>query len=186
MKMFWKIFTESLKIVILTSIISSVGGVSLENINVKLVALLPFLILLPAMNDMIGNFGTILSSKLTTLLYMGKIREKGWWSSHKVGNLFLIIAVVAFLSSIYISLLACVIALLKGFELDALFVLKTLMATVMVTALLIVFMFWLTATAGFYIFKKNEDPDNFLIPITTSVADLGTMIIMSGVIYWMF
>ena len=67
MKFFWKIMKESIKILILASLISSLGGIGLESVNVKLIALLPLLILLPAMNDMIGDFGAIISSRISTM-----------------------------------------------------------------------------------------------------------------------
>lgn len=186
MKLLWKITKESSKILILASLISSIGGMTLEKVDVKLIALLPILILIPAMNDMIGDFGSIISSRLTTMLYMGTIKEKEWWKSHEIGNLFLVIAVVALISTIYICLLASAMALFGGFKVSAFFILKLLLVAIITTTLLIVFIFWLSATAGFYIFKKNEDPSNFLIPLTTSIADLGSMLIMSGMVLWFF
>jgi cation transporter-like permease len=39
---------------------------------------------------------------------------------------------------------------------------------------------------GLYIFHKNEDPNNFLIPLTTAVADLGSMLIFGAMIVAMF
>ncbi|MFC1732951.1 magnesium transporter [candidate division KSB1 bacterium] len=186
MKLFWKIVKESLKVLIITSLISSIGGIGLESVNEQLVALLPILILLPALNNMIGSFGTVISARISTLLYMGKINEKGLWKSHSAGNLFVKIAVIAFVSSIYISLLASAVAIVKGFDMNALFVIKLMIVTIMITSLLIVLMFWISVTAGFYVFKKNKDPDNFLIPLTTSIADLGTMLLMSGVVIWLF
>ena len=186
MKLLLKIIRESLKVLILASLASSIGGMTLEKVNIKLVALLPFLILIPAMNDMVGDFGSIISSRLTTMLYLGKIKEKEWWKSHEIGNLFLIVAIVAMISTLYIVLLSSAIALLGGFKLSAFFVLKLLIVAIITTTLLVVFMFWLSTTAGFYIFKKNKDPSNFLIPLTTSIADLGSMLIMSGMVLWFF
>lgn len=186
MKIFWKIIKESIKILTFASLISSLGGVGLESVNAKLVALLPILILMPAMNDMMGDFGAIISSRIATLLYLGKLKEKKWWRSHVAGDLFISVGIVAVLSAVYIGLLSGAIALFKGFDLNAFFLLKLVIVTVMTTLLLVVFMFWLSATAGFYIFKKNEDPSNFLIPLTTSIADLGNMMIMTGVVMWFF
>lgn len=186
MKIFWKIMRESTKIVIATSVISSLGGIGLEGVNQKLVTLIPFLILVPAMNDMIGDFGTIMSSRITTMLYLGKIKERGWWKAHDAGDLFVTVAVVAVLCGIYISLLSGALSLMRGFSLTPLFMFKLVLVTLMTTMLLVVFMFWLSATAGFYVFKKKKDPSNFLIPITTSIADLGSMVIISMVIMWFF
>lgn len=186
MKIFWKIARESAKALILASLISSLGGIGLENVSVKLVTLLPILILIPAMNDMIGDFGAVISSKLTTMLYMGKVKEKRWWHSHDIGNLFVTVAIVAVLSGIYISVVSSIIAALNGFDMTLFFLIKLVITTVMTTSIMIVFMFWLSATAGFYVFKKNEDPANFLIPLTTSVADLGSMFIITLIVMFFF
>lgn len=186
MNVFWKIIKESIKVLILASLISSLGGIGLESVNAKLVALIPILILMPAMNDMIGDFGAIISSRISTMLYMGKLKEKRWWKSHVAGDLFITVAIVAIICAAYISILSGAMALLKGFSLNAVFLIKLIIVSIITTMVLIVFMFWLSATAGFYVFKKNEDPGNFLIPLTTSMADLGSMLIMTGMIRWLF
>ena len=186
MKFFWKIMKESIKILILASLISSLGGIGLESVNVKLIALLPLLILLPAMNDMMGDFGAIISSRISTMLYMGRLKEKRWWRDNTAGDLFITVAIVAVICALYISILSGAIALFKGFSLNAVFLIKLIMFSVITTIVLVVFMFWLSATAGFYVFKKNQDPANFLIPLTTSVADLGSMLIMTSMILWFF
>jgi len=186
MKIFWKITRESLKILIVASIISSLGGIGLEDIKAKFVVIIPLLILLPALNDMIGDFGTIISSRFTTMLYLGKIHEERWWKSPILGNLFLLVAAVAFIAALYISLLAGSISLLKGYPLTASILVKTVIIAVLSTAILITLMFWIAVTAGFKIYKRNEDPSNFLIPITTSVADFASMLILSGLVYLLF
>ncbi|MFO8016303.1 MAG: magnesium transporter [Candidatus Woesearchaeota archaeon] len=186
MKAFWKIMNESGKLLIVTSVISSIGGVGLESINEKLVVLIPFLILVPAMNNMVGGFGTVISSRISTMLYMGELKGSNIFKSHKAGNLFILFSIISFISAVYISALASIASVLKGFDLTLVFVAKLLVVTVMITAILAVFIFWLSATAGVYIFKKDKNPDNFLIPLTTSVADLGSMLLMSGMIVWLF
>lgn len=177
---------ESIKILILASIISSLGGIGLEDIKARLVVIVPLLILLPALNDMIGDFGTIISSRFTTMLYLGKVREKEWWKSHIIGNLFLLVAVVALLAAIYIALLAGSISLLKGYPLTPLILFKIVVIALLSTAVLITLMFWIAVTVGFRVYKRSEDPSNFLIPITSSIADLASMIVFSGLVYSLF
>ncbi len=36
------------------------------------------------------------------------------------------------------------------------------------------------------VYKNGEDPNNFLIPISTAVADLGSMVIFTLLVMWMF
>ena len=64
----YRIISESLKVLIFGSLLSSIGGLSLELIKTKLSAALPMIIILPALTDMIGDAGTIVVSKITTYL----------------------------------------------------------------------------------------------------------------------
>ena len=175
------IIKESIKILLLTSIISSVGGIGLQSIQSKLFAILPLLILLPALNDMIGDYGTIVSSKFTTMLYTGEVGKK-WWLDESVHKLFVTIFTVAFISSLYIGIFSLVIAYLKGFALSYAIIIKIIGISVIATFLLVGIIFFISTTLGYHIFKKKEDPNNFLIPITTSVADFGSMLIFATLV----
>src|SRR3989344_7341928 len=48
------IIKASIKILLLATIISSIGGFALENIKTAFISIVPLVILLPALNDMIG------------------------------------------------------------------------------------------------------------------------------------
>jgi len=76
-----RIIKESIKILLLASIISSLGGLALEEIKFVFISILPLVILLPTLNDMIGDYGAIFSGKFSTMLYEGKVL--GHWSRHK-------------------------------------------------------------------------------------------------------
>ena len=45
--------------------------------------------------------------------------------------------------------------------------------------LLVTVLFAVAVVAGVYFYGKHEDPSNFLIPITTSVADFGNMLLLA-------
>jgi cation transporter-like permease len=170
---------ESLKILVLTSILSSIGGFSLQMIQLKLIVIVPLLILIPALNEIIGGFGTIISSKFTSLLYMGKISSSKWWRGKDIQHMFITIIPIAFISSLYIGILSSGIAYLKGFKLSLNIIFKIIQISIISTLVLVSVIFVISIVGGLYIYKKNQDPDNFLIPITTSVADLGSMLIFS-------
>src|SRR3989338_5827245 len=59
------IIKESIKILLLASIISSVGGLALEHIKTVFISIMPLIILMPTLNDMIGDYGTIISSRFS-------------------------------------------------------------------------------------------------------------------------
>lgn len=173
-----KIIRESLKILLLTSIISSTGGVSLESIRSQLVVIPPVLIVLPALNDMIGDFGTIVASRFTTALFAGQIRGR-WWHLHFLHRLLSIVSLVAVVSAVYIASLAILVSILSGFPVTFDVMVRLTYITLISTVLLVLLIFNLSVVGGLWIYKKGEDPNNFLIPITTSVADLGSLIVFA-------
>ncbi len=179
------IVKESLRILILTSVISTIGGLSLQTIESHLVTIIPFLILLPALNGMIGNYGAIISSRFTTGLYLGKITHR-WWRSENLRDLFGDVIKIGIFSAIYISLLSLAISSFKGFAVTYPLIVKTVLISMITALILVAGIFLLSVVAGFYIYSKKEDPNNFLIPITTSIADLGSMIVFSLAIRFLF
>ncbi len=178
------ILKESVKILILASIISSIGGVNIQNIQSNLLTIIPLLILLPALNNLIGGFGAIVSSKFTVLLYLGKVGK--WWKSKEVHELFVTIIVIAFISSIFLGILSYGFSLIRGFAFDAGIFFKVLSIAVFSTLILVIIIFFVSVITGYYVYKKQEDPSNFLIPIATSFSDLGSMALFSVLVALMF
>ena len=181
------IMKESIKILVLTAMISSIGGVGLEHIKEKFAALLPLFIMIPALNDMMGDFGTIVSSKFTAMLYMGKISlRKSLLESEELRKLARIIFSIAFLSSIYLGIISYAFAYYRGFPLAADIFVKTVGIAILCTIILVSVVFAVSVLAGIYIYRKKEDPSNFLVPISTSVADITSMLLFSFLVLKMF
>jgi len=172
------IIKESLKILILASILSSIGGIALHGAQEKIIAVLPLLILLPALNDMIGNFGTIVSSKFTTMCYTGNMKES-LWKSPQIRSLFITVMTVGLLSALYIGVLAYFIAFTKGFAFTFSLFFRVIGVSVFATLILVSFVFVISVIFGRKICKKGEDPSNFLIPLSTSIADLCNLAFLS-------
>ncbi|GEM_PF-747731 len=170
------IFKESIKILLLTSIISSIGGIGLQNIESHLLTILPLLILLPALNNMVGAMGTIISSKFTTMLYLNRV-EKKWWREHEVHKLITTLFIIALISSVYITVLATAVSVFRGFQFTQMIALKILALTMVSTIIIVSIIFLVSIIGGIFIYKRKEDPNNFLIPISTSVADFGSMLV---------
>ncbi len=181
------IMKESIKILIMTAMISSIGGVSLENMREKFAVLLPLFIMIPALNDMIGDFGTIVSSKFTAMLYTGKINlKKRLLESGELRKLAKIIFSIAFLSSVYLGVVSYAFAYYRGFPFDAGILAKIVAIAVLCAMILVSVIFAVSVVAGIYIYRKKEDPNNFLVPIATSVADLTSMLLFSALVLWLF
>jgi len=180
-----KILKESLKVLILGSLISSLGGFALENVKDKILLFLPLVIILPALANMIGHAGIIFVSKITTYFYTGKLKLNNI-ESKQVMHLFFLLLIIFSLASVYVTILTIFVSYLKGFSFNFIFGLKMLI-TVFLTTVLIVFLVSFVAIIGWkYTIKNKIDPDDLLIPITTSIADLGSFILFSLLVFLLF
>ncbi|MFH0837413.1 MAG: magnesium transporter [Candidatus Aenigmatarchaeota archaeon] len=179
------IIRESIKILLLAAIISSLGGLALENIKIIFISIIPLIIILPALNDMIGDYGVIISSKFSTMLYTGKIRGK-WYRDSNFQKLVVQIGIVAFLITLITASVALVISHFSGFLLTSDIILKIFFITLVDVLLIVFILFVIVVYAGYYFYKKKEDMNNFLIPIATSIADFGNMLLLAGLIILMF
>ena len=175
----WRVFIDSFKIILITSIISSIGGTSIQSVSERFLKIMPIIIMLPAMNDMAGDFGTIISSKFTTMLYLGTINSKNVLRSKRLKSLFFKILLIGLIAAIYISIMSSVMSLFSGYKFDLVEFLKILFVACVSTICLVGTNFFVAIIAGFHVYKHNHDPDNFLIPLTTAFGDVGMMIIIS-------
>ena len=169
----------------LASIISSFGGLSLEHIKTVFVSIYPLIILLPALNDMVGDYGTIVSSRFSTMLHEGKIK-KDYWANKELKKLLVQIIIISLLTAVFSSIIALIISSLSNYAVGAATVYKILFIAIIDVIFLVSTLFLISVYAGIYFFRKKEDPNNFLIPITTSIADFGNMIILSLLIMLFF
>lgn len=179
------IIKESIKILLLASILSSIGGSALENIRAIFIALTPLLILLPVLNGMIGNYGTIISSRFSTMLYTGKIRGD-WHKNRKLRELYIQIAIISVIMAFLAASMAMAISGMSGFGLSAEIGYKIFAIAILDVVILVSLLFLVAVVAGLHFYRKNEDPDNFLIPITTSIADFGNMLILAALVFMFF
>lgn len=172
------IIKESLKILLLASIISSFGGLALEHIKTIFISFFPLIILLPTLNDMVGNYSTVISSRFSTMLHEGKITKK-LWLNKELKTLFLQIFIISILTTIFSTFIALIISYLSNHAINNILISKIFFITLIDVIFLVNILFLISIFSGLYLYKKKEDPNNFLIPITTSIADFGNMFILS-------
>lgn len=178
------IIKESLLVLIVSFLIAIVGGVTLESIKSQFVFFLPLLILLPALNDMVGDYSMILVARASTLLFMKSVGN--WWSSEDIRKIFRNIILVAILSAIYIGLASSLIAYLKGFSLTLSSVMKILEISLITTLVMVIIVTIVASFGVFYVYKRKEDPNNLVMPIMTSIADLGTILVFTLMVRLIF
>jgi cation transporter-like permease len=177
------IIKESIKILLLASVISSFGGLALENIKTVFISIIPLVILLPALNGLIGSFGTLFSSRFSTMLHEGKA---GGLFSPDMRKLFVQILIISVIAATVSSAIAVAVSVYSGYPAGFLMAEKVLLISVLDVLALVSILFFLTVFAGLYFYRKGEDPSNFLIPITTSVADFGNMLLLAALVLAMF
>ena len=179
------IIKESVKILLFASIISSFGGLALEHIKALFISIVPLIILMPALNDMIGDYGTIISSKFSTLLYEGKVGNN-WKTNKELKKMFWQIMTVAVTIASLSVIISLMISKFSNYELTTAIALKVLLIGLLDVIILVTILFLVAIVAGLYFYNKQEDPNNFLIPITTSVADFGNMILLAALVLILF
>ena len=179
------IIRESIKILLFSAIISSFGGLAVEQIKALFISIIPLLILLPTLNDLIGDYGTIIASRFSTMLHEGKIKEK-WWINAELKKLYVQILIIALITSISSAAVALLISHVSHYTISSALAFKIFLAVILDVVLLISILFVISVLAGLYFFRKKEDPNNFLIPIITSVADFGNMLLLSAIVIALF
>lgn len=179
------IIKESAKILLFASIISSFGGLAIEHIKVLFISIIPLIILMPALNDMIGDYGTIISSKFSTLLYEGRVGND-WRTNKELKKMFLQIMTIALIMASISGVISLIISKFFGYDLSLATIIKVLLIAILDVGILVTILFLIAIVAGLYFYNKQEDPNNFLIPITTSVADFGNMILLAFLVLILF
>ncbi|HEC38891.1 MAG TPA: hypothetical protein ENI29_11700 [bacterium] len=171
MKYFFKIFKESIIIVIISSLIGLISGTLLSSNKALLITVPIMLLILPALNSLIGDISTVLVSRLTTHLYIGTIRPRVR-NSERLKEDFYGLLITLLLSLGALIFLGYLVSVISGIKIVNPLVISLIMC---ITVLLIfAMMFLLSFISAIVLFKRGMDPNNFLIPLITSLTDLLT------------
>ena len=174
-----EILKDSIPVLLLSAIIALVAGLYMRSLLARWEFLIPLLIMIPALNDMIGALGSTVSARFTTGLFLGKIKG-AIQKSGFVKTLLIEKFKVAIASVVYLSLLALAFSAIYGFQLDLMISLKIILIGLLSSVIIVGVVFLISVVAGVEIFKKGEDPNNFLIPMSTSIADLIALVIVTA------
>lgn len=175
MDYFKKICKESVIIVILSSIIGIFSGSVLSTSQRILYSFPIILLILPALNSLTGDIATVLVSRLTTHLYIGVIPPKVRKSKRLVDD-FIGLLLALLLSLIALIIIGYGVGIITGIQIVNPFLIISIMTTSVL--ILFVFMFILLFISSIIIFKRGKDPNNFLIPFITSLADFLTPLLL--------
>ncbi len=166
-----KIYRESFAVLILVGLFELVTGSMWENNKLPLL-----LLILPPFQETLGNIGSVLSARLSSFIYLGYIepgivpKGRHFWSD--VVSTFVLTFIMA----------SIVAGLGFFYTMNIIVVLMIFAAGLLAATLLIIISYYLTYTS----IKLKMDPDNAVIPIITTLADIigsGTMIILYYVFF---
>ncbi|MFX1374313.1 MAG: magnesium transporter [Promethearchaeota archaeon] len=129
------------------------------------------LLIIPALNSLIGDLSTVLVSRLTTHLYIGTLPPK-IQNSERLKEDFLGLLITLLLSLVALLVLGYFVGYLSGIRI----VNPLLIISIITITILLIFfiMFILLFVGAVFLFKRGMDPNNFLIPFLTSLADFLT------------
>ncbi len=166
---FKKIVLQSILIIAAVSLIECGSGLVLQGYIGRLAIVPATLILLPAFLDEGGNIGSIFASRLTTQLHLG-LAEPEYHLNESVGESFLTSYVISFIVYPVVAIVSVILGKLTGvIEVGSkLIVLASLFAGIALITTISIIVFVLAV----FFYKQDIDPDNVLIPIVTSLADV--------------
>ncbi|MCS7374365.1 MAG: magnesium transporter [archaeon GB-1845-036] len=172
---FKSIIRESSPLVVITSFGGVVNGVFLSTFSNELAREPAILIIYPVILNSLGGVGSIFGSLTTTKLALGFIRSR-LLSISKMFSEFLGLISSSMLMSIFFSVLGYLFALSTGIKIPFLRLLTISFFVGFFGAILISI---LSFMVGIVSFNWGLDPDNIVIPVESSMADIiGTIIIL--------
>jgi len=159
-KEYWKTLRESLLAVVITTLIAMISGYSLLQIERQLEEAHGVLLIYPALIDSLGDIAAFFGSITTTRLHLGLIEAKIGGIRRQLSDL-----VQIWFSGLTYYAIYGLTAHLIDRSLKSFFI--VIASFSMVSPLIILLVY----SIAILTFKKGLDPDNFVIPIETSVTD---------------
>jgi mgtE-like transporter len=159
-KEYWKTLRESLLAVVITTLIAMISGYSLLQIERQLEEAHGVLLIYPALIDSLGDIAASFGLITTTRLHLGLIEAKIGGIRRQLSDL-----VQIWFSGLTYYAIYGLTAHLIDRSLKSFFI--VIASFSMVSPLIILLVY----SIAILTFKKGLDPDNFVIPIETSVTD---------------
>ncbi|MHA1373974.1 MAG: magnesium transporter [Promethearchaeota archaeon] len=180
MDYFKKILKESVLIVMISSIIGLISGTFLS-VNKEILYSFPIILLiLPSLNSLIGDISTVLTSRLSSHLYLGNLSPK-IQKSNVLAKDFYGLLITILLSLVALIIIGYAVGFATGIQIiNPLLIIAVIMLTILILfGMFFIFLF----TSSILLFRKGKDPNNFLIPLTTSLLDFLTPLLLIFFIY---
>lgn len=158
------------------SSLSLLGGLGLEYVSNKILPLVPLIVAIPSLNDLVGDYATIIAA------HTGDPTQRV--STH--GQLARAILKVIWINILAILLLSLIIAYSRGYMFSALFLIKFVVFVTVAILLVVSMMLGLAKLLDKLLLQRHINPDELLIPIVTSFADIAMLLILSLAVLTIF
>jgi len=158
------------------SALSLLGGIGLEAVANKILPLVPLIIAIPGLNDLVGDYASIIAA------HHGGPNE----TKKTKKELFRAIFRVVGINIGFLILMSLVFASIRGYVLEPIFIAKFVL---FITSAVVLSIFVMFALAGFLeVILKNKriNPDELLIPIITSLADVLMLLLVALSVFILF
>ncbi len=146
----------------LASSISLLGGLGIEYVQEDIILLTPLLIAIPSLTNLVGDYAAIVAA------HVGDPAKR----NRSLVTLAKGIFTVIWLNIIAILILSLLTGRTRGFEADAVFVIKFTLFISISAVVTVAGMFLLAKTLDILLRKRRINPDELLVPIVTSLADV--------------
>jgi mgtE-like transporter len=168
---FLKIIRESLPTMLLVAVMVNITGTVLKGISNLAATRREIYTIYPAIIDMMGDVGLVVGSAATTKLALGALTPSFFSIKNHAKNIF---------SAWLASLLLFVVLGVFSLGLNGLFTLQGIANLLLILVVSNLIAFSLVVISTYWIsiltFKRGLDPDNFVIPVESSLADAITTI----------
>jgi mgtE-like transporter len=174
---------ESLPLLTILIALEIVGGQILSQNEEKLLALPILLVMIPVINGVGGNIGSILGARLSSGLHVGSIELKGYGKEMRKN--ILSTALLGIISYTLLAIFILVVSPLWGISSDPNVLIKAGYIMIGTGLLLTAIVIVISVFVARFSFENGFDPDNTVIPVVTTLCDvLGilSLIIMIGVV----
>lgn len=172
-----KILKESAPLLSILIAMEIVGGAILNQNEELLLAVPIFLVMIPVINGVGGNIGSILGARLSSGLHLGLIDLK-----HPSSELHKNVISAAFLGIISYTSLTIFILLVApfmGINIEANLIVKAGYIMMSTGLLLISIVIIVSVLVAKFSYERGFDPDNVVTPVVTTLCDvLGILILM--------
>lgn len=160
----------------LASTISLIGGIGLEAVTDRLLPLVPLIVAMPGMNDLVGDYASIIAAHASDPAERKTSKKQ----------LIKAIASVLWINILGVIALSLLLAYHRGYVASPAFILKFILFVAASITLVVAVLISLTALLDKILERRKLSPDDILIPVVTSIADVMMLALISLGAWFLF